>query len=82
MTYGAREFLFLWSYALQNRLFWPEFLHESKYDPVKDAWVHPENRSIKVNREADVSVGILMARGVTRRFINERLKEIPENGRA
>ena len=73
-----RSFLFLWSESIRRGWDWPRALHEFEYDPITDQWKRGRER-IKVSREGDVSVGLLMARGIKREWIAERTKEYVES---
>jgi len=73
INYGNREYLFIWSYAVQCKQFWPEFLHACRYDDRRDAWIHKELGELRVTRGAEASIGVLMAHGISRQHIDDTL---------
>lgn len=75
ITYGNREYLFLWSYAIQCKQFWPEFLHDCTYSPRENAWYHKKHGKLEVTRSAEASVGVLKAHGISDDHIRTILGE-------
>ncbi len=81
---GAREYLYLWSYSLENEwsgeLEWPNVLSMAVYCPYKDRIEIPyKDRGVfllKVKREGSDSSDILLKHGISREEIDLKLKEL------
>lgn len=82
---GTREYLFLWSVALDRGYPWPEMLERATYNPRTDVveacisglrgqdWGFDRGFYHKVNREGSVSCDILKKHGVTQEQIDKEL---------
>jgi len=75
MNYGTREYLWLWSEAVQRDWAWPYVLTRATYFPSTDEWRLQAFR-LKVDRDAAASVDILLEHGVPHARISERVAGI------